>query len=173
MTALKMTLKNDQRIDPWVTNEYDWWLQNALGQMTPKRLGPDVPYRQCMYYVCRSPNWNEPHTTSGTPRFGILTNPYPNQFGESPFQYGDCFFGVFFSVTHKIGLFSPKITSKNREHTLLFNYIMNMVHHSIILLWCWDWLNFWWEKTDLVRAWKKTPKKQSPYRNGDSPNWFG
>ena len=45
---------------------------------------------------CWSPNWNEPHTASGTPRFGILTNPYPNRFGESPFQYGDCFFGVFF-----------------------------------------------------------------------------
>jgi len=81
-------------------------------------------------YTCWSPNWNEPHTASGTPRFGILTNPYPNRFGESPFQNGDCFFGVF-SVTHKIGLFSPKITSKNREHSL-FNYIMNMVHHSII-----------------------------------------
>jgi len=40
-------------------------------------------------------------------------------------------FLAFFSVTHKIGLFSPKITSKNREHSL-FNYIMNMVHHSII-----------------------------------------
>ena len=48
------------------------------------------------------PKRNEPHTDSGTPRFG-------NQFGESQNMYGDCFFGVFFSVTHKIGLFSPKI----------------------------------------------------------------
>jgi len=37
-----------------------------------------------------------------------LTIPYPNRFGESLFRYGDCFFGVF-SVTHKIGRFSPKI----------------------------------------------------------------
>ena len=57
---------------------------------------------------CQSPNWNEPHTASGTPRFGILTTPYPNRFGESPFQYGDWLFCVF-SVTHKISLFSPKI----------------------------------------------------------------
>jgi hypothetical protein len=46
--------------------------------------------------MCWSPNWNEPHTATGTPRFGTLTNPYPNRFGESLFQYGDCFFGVFF-----------------------------------------------------------------------------
>jgi len=36
-------------------------------------------------------------------------NPYPNRFGEPPFQYGDCFFRFFFSAKHKIGLFSPKI----------------------------------------------------------------
>ncbi len=40
-------------------------------------------------YRCWSPNWNEPQTDSGTPRFGILTNPYPNRFGESLFRYGD------------------------------------------------------------------------------------
>jgi hypothetical protein len=51
-------------------------------------------------YECWSPNWNEPQTDSGTPQFGILTNPYPNRFGESPFRYGDCFFGVFFSHAH-------------------------------------------------------------------------
>ena len=49
--------------------------------------------------ICQSPNWNEPHTASRTPRFGIFTNPYPNQFGESQFQYGDCFVGVFQSPT--------------------------------------------------------------------------
>jgi hypothetical protein len=37
----------------------------------------------------------------GLPIFGIVTNPYPIQFRESPFQYGDCFFCVF-SVMHKI-----------------------------------------------------------------------
>jgi hypothetical protein len=44
----------------------------------------------------------------GCPRFGILTNPYPNQFGDSRSNMGIGFFGVF-SVTHKIGFFSPKI----------------------------------------------------------------
>ncbi len=32
--------------------------------------------------ICWSPNWNEPQTDSGTPRFR-------NRFGESPFRYGD------------------------------------------------------------------------------------
>ncbi len=50
---------------------------------------------------CWSPNWNEPQTDSGTPRFGLLTNPYPNRFGDPrsdmgspfwvPFQFGDKF----------------------------------------------------------------------------------
>jgi hypothetical protein len=48
------------------------------------------------YGICWSPNWNEPQTDSGTPRFGILTNPYPNRFGESQNRFGDCFFFVFF-----------------------------------------------------------------------------
>ncbi len=47
-------------------------------------------------YICWSPNWNGPQTDSGTPRFGILTNPYPNRFGESQNRFGDCFFYVFF-----------------------------------------------------------------------------
>ena len=47
--------------------------------------------------ICWSPNWNGPQTDSGTPRFGILTNPYyPNQFGESQNWFGDCFFCVCF-----------------------------------------------------------------------------
>jgi hypothetical protein len=33
----------------------------------------------------------------GTPRFGILTYPYPYRYGESPYQYGDCPFFAFFS----------------------------------------------------------------------------
>ena len=33
----------------------------------------------------------------GTPRFGILTYPYPYRYGESPYQYGDCSFLFFFS----------------------------------------------------------------------------
>ncbi len=68
--------------------------------------------------TCWSPNWNEPQTGSGTPQFGFLTNPYPNRFGESPNQYGDCFFCVFFSVTHKIGLFSPN----RQQHSNNFSY---------------------------------------------------
>ncbi len=49
--------------------------------------------------ICWSPNWNELQTASGTPRFGILTNPYPCRFGDPrsdmgspfwvPFQFGD------------------------------------------------------------------------------------
>ena len=35
-----------------------------------------------------------------------------------------------------------------------------------------DCLNFRWEKSNLVRLKKKTHKKQSPYRNGESPNRF-
>jgi hypothetical protein len=50
-----------------------------------------------LWYVCRSPNWNEPHIGMGTPRFGILTYPYPYRYGESPYQYGDCPFFAFFS----------------------------------------------------------------------------
>jgi len=34
-----------------------------------------------------------------TPRFGILTYPYPYRYGESPYQYGDRSFFVFFSHT--------------------------------------------------------------------------
>jgi hypothetical protein len=37
-------------------------------------------WKEC---ICWSPNWNEPQTDSGTPRCGILRNPYPNRFGES------------------------------------------------------------------------------------------
>jgi len=47
--------------------------------------------------LCQSSNWNEPHFGTGTPRFGILTYPYPYRYGESPYQYGDCSFFVFFS----------------------------------------------------------------------------
>jgi hypothetical protein len=32
--------------------------------------------------ICWSPNWNEPRIAMGTPQFGILTNPYPNRFGD-------------------------------------------------------------------------------------------
>jgi hypothetical protein len=35
-----------------------------------------------LIFICWSPNWNEPQTDSGTPRFG-------NRFGESLFRYGD------------------------------------------------------------------------------------
>jgi len=42
-------------------------------------------------YICWSPNWNEPHTTSETPRFGILTNPYPYRFGDPRSDMGSLF----------------------------------------------------------------------------------
>ncbi len=42
--------------------------------------------------TCWSPNWNKPQTDFGTPRFRVLTNPYPNRFGESQNRFGDCFF---------------------------------------------------------------------------------
>ena len=72
--------------------------------------------------MCWSPNWNEPQTDSGTPRFGILTFPYPYRFGESPYQYGDSFFCVFFSVTHKIGLFSPNRQQHSKNSSIpIFN----------------------------------------------------
>jgi hypothetical protein len=29
-------------------------------------------------YICWSPNWNGPRSDSGTPRFGISPNPFPN-----------------------------------------------------------------------------------------------
>jgi hypothetical protein len=70
-------------------------VSHALESLT----APKITTFRCK---CWFPNWNEPQTNSGTPQFG-------NQFGESPYRHGDCFFGVFFSVTHKIGLFSPKI----------------------------------------------------------------
>jgi hypothetical protein len=44
---------------------------------------------------------------------------------------------------------------------------------GIILLWCWDCLNFGEKRLILCVTEKKTPKKQSPYWNGDSPNRFG
>ena len=33
-------------------------------------------------YMCWSPIWNEPRTGSGIPKFEVLTNPYPNRFGD-------------------------------------------------------------------------------------------
>jgi hypothetical protein len=38
--------------------------------------------------TCWSPNWNEPRIAMGTPQFGILTNPYPNRFGDPRFGMG-------------------------------------------------------------------------------------
>ncbi len=58
--------------------------------------------------MCWSPNWNGPRIAMGTPQFGILTNPYPNGFGDPRTNMGIAFL-VFFSVTHKIGVCSPKI----------------------------------------------------------------
>jgi hypothetical protein len=74
--------------------------------------------------MCWSPNWNEHHTASGTPPFGILANPYPNQFGESPFQYGDCYFGVFFSRAHDRP-FLTKIPSQRHGAPLLTKNLGN------------------------------------------------
>ncbi len=42
-------------------------------------------------YTCRSPNWNEPHSAMGTPRFGILTYPYPYRFGDPCSDMGSPF----------------------------------------------------------------------------------
>ena len=42
------------------------------------RVGTHQSVGTCM---CWSPNWNEPHIGMGTPQFGILTYPYPYQYG--------------------------------------------------------------------------------------------
>jgi hypothetical protein len=68
---------------------------------------------------CWSPNWNEPHTASGTPRFGILTNPYPNRLGEPPFQYGDCFFGVFFQSRTRSAFSHQKLRQSQRQRRMM------------------------------------------------------
>jgi hypothetical protein len=63
------------------------------------------PYFVIVSRKCWSPTWNEPQTDSGTPRFGILTNPYPNLWErtqnrfwlvteQSPFWFGDSRFGM-------------------------------------------------------------------------------
>jgi len=44
-----------------------------------------------LWCACWSPNWNEPQTDYGTPRFGILTNPYPNRIGDPRFKMGSPF----------------------------------------------------------------------------------
>ena len=64
--------------------------------------------------ICWSPNWNGPQTNSETPRFGILTNPYPNRFRESQHWFGDCFFW-FFSVTHKMAFSRQKMRQSQRH----------------------------------------------------------
>ena len=56
----------------------------------------------------------------GTPRFGILTCPYPYRYWESPYQ-GIALF-LFFSVTHKIGLFSPNRQQHSKNSSIpIFN----------------------------------------------------
>ncbi len=64
--------------------------------------------------ICWSPNWNGPQTDSGTPRFGILTHPYPNRFGESQNQFGDCFFCVFFSHTQHRPFLTKQTTTQQK-----------------------------------------------------------
>jgi hypothetical protein len=58
--------------------------QRKFGTITMRQTAKE--YRNM---ICWSPNWNEPQTYSGTPRFG-------NRFGDSPFRYGDCFLCAFF-----------------------------------------------------------------------------
>jgi len=41
-----------------------------------------IPSTMRPWWICWSPNWNEPRTGSGIPKFGILTNLYPNRFGD-------------------------------------------------------------------------------------------
>jgi len=41
--------------------------------------------------VCWSPIWNEPRTGSGIPKLEILTNPYPNRFGDPQTNKGSPF----------------------------------------------------------------------------------
>jgi len=60
-------------------------------------------------HICWSPNWNEPQTASGTPRFVFFDKSLPKPIRGVPEPIRGLLFWCFFSVTHKIGLFSPKI----------------------------------------------------------------
>jgi hypothetical protein len=80
---------------------------------------PDPFERGCLrligcIHICRSPNWNEPHIGMGTPRFGILTYPYPYRYGESPYQYGDCTFFAFFSHAQDRPFLTKQTTTQQK-----------------------------------------------------------
>jgi hypothetical protein len=89
------TVTGKQKLGMWCSNERNKSHTTARGDRMQ-----GMKAITSILYNCWSPNWNEPQTDSGTPQFGILTNPYPNRYEESPFRYGDCFFGVFFSHAH-------------------------------------------------------------------------
>jgi hypothetical protein len=76
-------------LESWMVS----WYKNEI-----VRAGVSNCMRQCLNFLvlnvhipaylgsrgklCWSPNWNEPHTAMGTPRFGLLTYPYPYRFGD-------------------------------------------------------------------------------------------
>jgi hypothetical protein len=62
----------------------------CIGVISWKLTQPIIQTKNdaCTYKLrhrCWSPNWNEPQTDSGTPRFG-------NRFGESMFRFGESMF---------------------------------------------------------------------------------
>ena len=74
-------------------------------------------------HTCWSPNWNKPQTDFGTPRFRVLTNPYPNRFGESQNRFGDCFFCVFFFSHAQDQPFFTKQTT-TQQQLQLYPFLM-------------------------------------------------
>jgi len=65
----------------------------------------------------------------GTPRFGILTYPYPYRYGESPYQYRDCPFFAFFSHAQDRPFLTKQTTT---QQTLLQRspFLMRWMHRG-------------------------------------------
>ncbi len=63
--------------------------------------------------LCWSPNWNEPRIAMGTPQFGILTNPYPNRFGDPRTNMGIAFFWFFFQSRTRSATSHQKLSYPN------------------------------------------------------------
>ena len=173
------------------------------------------------HIICWSPNWNEPQTDSGTPRFGILTNPYPNRFGDPrtkmgppiwmPFQWGDSNLKPKLERTpNRFWLVTEQSPFGSGIPVLVWGCIdphFGLGIPESFRVFLWRASPFWFGDLFLIDAvmlllfarpscpqhpslalglpqflvrkgrscaWlKKTPKKQSPFRNGDSPNRFG
>ena len=82
------------------------------------------------WYICWSPNWNEPHTAMGTPRFGLLTLSLPIPIRGVPIPIWGFLFLCFFQSRTRSAFSHQKLRQSQHHGAPLLTKNLGNQHTS-------------------------------------------